>query len=217
MPRPALFALGWLLCMHASAVSAVQAGEVARRVQERFDATADLTATVNQELVVASAGKTLKANGTVAFKRPGKMRWNLTDGSTQVIVADGTTLWFYQPEEKQVLKAPFQAAFRSSTPISFLTGVGRLSEDFDVRLDGEGDGGIHLALTPRTGEGEFGRLRLTVDAHTYDIAGAEIVDPLGNITRLRFSDLRRNTGLDDVLFRFDIPPGVDVIEAPIGN
>lgn len=217
MRRPALFALGALLCMHTSGASAIEAGEVARRVQERFDATTDLTAAVNQELVVASAGKTLTATGSVAFKRPGKMRWNLTDGSTQVIVADGSTLWFYQPEEKQVLKAPFQAAFRSSTPISFLTGVGRLSEDFDVRLDGEGEGVIHLALTPRKGEGELGRLRLSVDAHTYDIVGAEIVDPLGNITRLRFSDLRRNSGFDDAQFRFDVPPGVDVIEAPIGN
>lgn len=213
-----LFALGALLGMSATTASAVESGEVARRVQERFDATTDLTASVNQELVVASAGKTLKANGTVAFKRPGKMRWNLTDGSTtQIIVADGTTLWFYQPEEKQVLKAPFQAAFRSSTPISFLTGVGRLSEDFDVRLDGEAEGVIHLALTARKGEGELGRLRLTVDAHTYDIVGAEIVDPLGNITRLRFADLRRNTGLDDAQFRFEVPSGVDVIEAPIGN
>lgn len=217
MRRLALLALGALLWTHGSAASAADSGEVARKVQERFDATTDLSAAVNQELVVASAGKTLKANGTVAFKRPGKMRWNLTDGSTQVIVADGTTLWFYQPEEKQVLKAPFQAAFRSSTPISFLTGVGRLSEDFDVRLDSEGEGVIHLALTARKGEGELGRLRLTVDAHTYDIVGAEIVDPLGNITRLRFSDLRRNTGLDDAQFRFDVPPGVDVIEAPIGN
>jgi outer membrane lipoprotein carrier protein len=217
MRGPVLCALAALLCLCGSAASAVETGEVTRRVQERFDATADLTAAVNQELVVASAGKTLRANGTVAFKRPGKMRWDLIDGSTQIIVADGATLWFYQPEEKQVLKAPFQAAFRSSTPISFLTGVGRLSEDFAVRLDGDGEGVLHLALTPRKGEGELGRLRLTVDAHTYDIVGAEIVDPLGNITRLRFSDLRRNTGLQDAQFRFDVPPGVDVIEAPIGN
>jgi outer membrane lipoprotein-sorting protein len=41
-------------------------------------------------------------------------------------------------------------------------------------------------------------------------------DPLGNLTKLEFSNLRRNTGLGDALFRFDVPAGVDVIEAPIG-
>jgi chaperone LolA len=161
---------------------------------------------VDQELVVASAGKTMHAKGTVAFKRPGKMRWSLTDGSTQVIVADGKTLWFYQPDEQQVLTAPFQAAFRSSTPISFLTGVGRLSEDFEVALAGEGEGQVRLALKPRKGEGELGRLQLSVDAQSYDIVGAEIVDPLGNTTRLRFSDLRRNTGLDE-RSSTEVPPG----------
>ena len=45
------------------------------------------------------------------------MRWTLTEGVSQVIVADGKTLWFYEPDEQQVLKAPFQNAFRSSTPI----------------------------------------------------------------------------------------------------
>jgi outer membrane lipoprotein carrier protein len=205
------------LFAHAATAHAAAVEDVVRRVQERFDATSDLTAAVDQELVVASAAKTLRAKGTVAFKRPGKMRWQLSNGDTQVIVADGATLWFYQPEEEQVLKAPFRAAFRSSTPVSFLTGVGRLSDDFDVQLDGEASGVIHLALRPRKADGELGRLRLTVDAQSYDIVGAEIVDPLGNITRLRFSDLRRNTGLDDAQFNFVVPPGVDVIEAPIGN
>ena len=206
-----------LLCAGAVTAGAVSEADVVRRVQERFDATKDLTAAVDQELVVASAGKTLHATGTVAFKKPGKMRWTLANGSTQIIVADGTTLWFYQPDEKQVLKAPFQAAFRSSTPISFLTGVGRLSEDFDVTLDGEGEGQIHLALRPRKAQGELGRLRMSIDAKTYDVIGAEVVDPVGNVTRLRFSDLHRNTGLDEAQFHFEVPPGVDVVEAPIGN
>ena len=213
LPLVALVALGcWSAAAHAAS-----AADVVRKVQARFDATKDFTAAVDQELVAASAGKTWHAKGTVAFKRPGKMRWDLTDGTPQVIVADGTTLWFYQPDEKQVLKAPFRAAFRSSTPISFLTGVGRLSDDFDVTLDGESDGAIQLALRPRQAEGELGRLRLTVDARSYDIVGAEILDPVGNVTRLRFSALRRNTGLDDARFRFEVPPDVDVIEAPIGN
>lgn len=206
-----------LLCVWSVAAHAVAVEEIVRHVQERFDATTDLNAAVDQELVVASAGKTLHAKGTVAFKRPGKMRWHLANGGTQVIVADGKTLWFYQPDEQQVLTAPFQTAFRSSTPISFLTGVGRLNEDFDVKLDGEGEGVVHLALRPRKADGDLGRLRLTVDAKTYDIVGAEIVDPVGNTTRLRFSELRRNTGMDDAQFHFEVPPGVDVIEAPIGN
>lgn len=190
--------------------------EVIRRVQSRFDATADFTADVQQELVMVSTNRTLKGTGTVAFKRPGRMRWVLKTDDEQVIIADGTTLWVYQPAEKQVLKSTFQAAFRSSSPISFLTGVGRIDRDFIVSLDGKAQGQVFLSLVPRTDEGEIGRLRLTIETVNYDIVGAEIHDPLGNVTKLEFAHLRRNLGLDDAFFHFDVPPGIDIIEAPVG-
>ncbi|MBX3023332.1 outer membrane lipoprotein chaperone LolA [bacterium] len=201
------------LCLWATRVSA---SDVVDRVQARYDATKDFTAAVQQELVMASGGKTMKASGSVAFKRPGKMRWTLRDGVSQVIVADGRTLWFYEPDEQQVLKAPFQNAFRSSTPISFLTGVGKLRDDFDVTVEASGAGPLRLRLKPR-GDADLGTLILTVDPHTYDITGAEVTDPIGNVTKLQFSDLRRNVGLADEAFQFEAPPGVDVVEAPIGN
>lgn len=200
----------------AEPCAGISVEELVRRVQARFDATSDFTADVEQELVLIGAGRTLKAHGTVAFKRPGKMRWTLRNEEEQLIVADGATLWVYQPEERQVLRAPFQHAFRSSSPISFLTGVGRIESDFTASLDGTEDSHVFLMLVPRHDEGEIGRLRLRVDRRSYEIIGAEIRDPLGNLTRLRFFNLRRNTGLSDALFRFEVPTGVDVIEAPIG-
>jgi outer membrane lipoprotein carrier protein len=191
---------------------------IVRRVQERYDATRDFTANVTQEMTIASLGKTTTAHGTVAFKKPGKMRWELTADDPQVIVADGQTLWLYQPKENQVLKAPFDAAFRSTTPISFLTGVGRIAQDFAVRLDGEEREGpvLHLLLEPRRDAG-VGRLRLTVARDSGEIQGAEVHDPLGNVSRVRFDQIRRNVSLSDDQFKFEVPPGVDVVSAPIGQ
>jgi outer membrane lipoprotein carrier protein len=205
-----------ILAVGATADGQGSVEDVVDRVQKRIDDTSDFTANVQQELVVASAERTLRAHGTVAFKRPGKMRWSLQSDEPQVIVADGKTLWFYQPEEQQVLRSPFDTAFRSSTPISFLTGVGRIRDDFDVSIGGNEEGKVTLALLPLRQGGEVGRLRLTVETENYDIVAAEVFDPLGNITRLGFSDLKRNGGLDDSLFDFKIPDGVDVIDAPTG-
>jgi outer membrane lipoprotein carrier protein len=145
------------------------------------------------------------------------MRWELDHDAPQVIVADGNTLWLYQPKEHQVIKAPFDAAFRSSTPISFLTGVGRLAQDFDVSLDGtNADGGlVYLMLVPRRDSTGVGKLRLTVASDSGEIRGAEIFDPLGNVSRLQFTDIRRNQDLPDKNFVFEVPPGVDVITPPV--
>jgi outer membrane lipoprotein carrier protein len=201
------------------AARADEAQAIVKKVQQRYDATRDFTAEVTQEMTIASLGKTTTAHGTVAFKKPGKMRWELTDGEPQVIVADGETLWFYQPNEHQVLKAPFDAAFRSTTPISFLTGVGRLAEDFEAKVDGsEADGKrVSLLLVSKRDSATVGTLRLTVARASGDIEGAEIRDPLGNVSRLRFAHIERNRGLADDRFVFEVPSGTDVITAPAGN
>jgi len=214
----------WLCALVIALTPVVSAGaldvtEIVRKVQERYDATRDFTAEVTQEMTVASLGKTITSHGRVAFKKPGKMRWELAQNDKQVIVADGTTLWLYQPEERQVFKAPFDAAFRSSTPISFLTGVGRIAQDFTVTLDGESPDGqvLHLMLIPRRTDADVGKLRLTVARNGFDIRGAEIHDPLGNVSRLQFDHMQRNVGLADDQFVFQIPPGVDVISAPVAQ
>lgn len=227
----------------SAALASTDAAEIVRKVQARYDETRDFTADVTQEMTIASLGKTVTAHGTIAFKKPGKLRLELKDDEPQTVVADGTTLWLYQPKEQQVMKAPFDAAFRSTTPISFLTGVGRISDDFDVQLDGgtavsgTATGGtatsgtaaggtaagspspaeLLLILTPRRAASDVGQLRLTVARDTFDIRGAEVHDPLGNISRLRFDRIHRNSGVPDDQFVFHVPPGVDVISAPIGQ
>ncbi len=190
--------------------------EIVARVQARFDEMQDLRANVAQDVALVSLGKSVVSSGTVVFKRPGKMRWNLVGDDTQVIVGNGKTIWFYQPEDEQVLTAPLQSIFRSSTPVSFLTGVGKIEDDFDVKLGAASDDGIELLLMPKVANGDLGRLNLIVDPTTFDIVEARVEDPVGNITRLQFSEIRRNTGAEDSEFEFEVPPGVDVVEAPMG-
>lgn len=211
--------LGAVLVTQAAASEALKVDDVVTRVQARYDATHDFTAKVIQKLRVASLDKTLTSEGTVAFKKPGRMRWEFKEDEPQIIVADGTTLWFYRPQEQQVFKAPFDAAFRSTTPISFLTGVGRIAQDFDVTLNGESADGklLYLQLVPKRDGGDVGVLRLRVMRDSADIQGAEVYDPLGNVSILEFEDLKRNLDMPDSSFAFQVPPGVDVISAPIGE
>lgn len=201
----------------ALAAPAAKVDTIVRKVQARYDATADFTADVTQSATVASLGKTVSAKGTVEFKKPGKMRWELTDGDPQTIVADGKTLWLYRPDDQQVVRMPFDNAFHSRTPISFLSGVGRIADDFDAKLDGEADGEIRLLLAPKQPGADLKHLKLAVSADTYDLRAAEVEDPLGNTSSFRFSNLRRNLGIADSRFAFEVPAGVDVLDAPSVN
>jgi outer membrane lipoprotein-sorting protein len=37
-------------------------------------------------------------------------------------------------------------------------------------------------------------------------------DGVGNLTTIRFSDMRKGTGVKDALFQLEIPAGADIVE-----
>ena len=197
----------------AEAAAAPTADEIVRRLQARYEETAVLSAHFKQEIRSATLGEELVSHGKVYFRKPGKMRWEFVSPEPKEVISDGRTLWVYEPRQRQVLKAPLERAFRSRTPLAFLLGVGRLEHDFDISLVEQGEEGYLLRLRPREREAASADfLDLRVDSQTYDIVQFQVHDPMGTVTRVRFSGIDRAPALDDGLFRFEVPEGVDVVD-----
>jgi outer membrane lipoprotein carrier protein len=183
------------------------------RLQGRYETTRTLTADFRQSVESPTLASPLESRGTVAFEKPNRMRWDYAAPDPQLIVGDGETLWIYQPEEKQVLKAPLAQAFQTRTPASFLAGLGRVERDFQASLERDEPARWVLRLVPRKDAG-IGTLTLAVRKADAAIEEARIADPLGTTTRIVFANERRNVPLDAALFRFTPPPGVDVVRPP---
>jgi outer membrane lipoprotein carrier protein len=184
-----------------------------KRLQERYEATRTLTADFKQTVESPTLAGALESRGTVAFEKPNRMRWEYASPDKQVIIGDGDTLWIYQPDERQVIKAKLGAAFQARTPITFLAGLGRLERDFVASLEREDAERWVVKLVPRDDTG-IGTLTLTLKKPDAVIDEARIVDPLGTTTRLALSGERRNVSLAADQFRFTPPPGVDVVSPP---
>src|SRR5512135_3165545 len=75
--------------------------EVLSEIQNRYEKTNDSEANFIQEYL-GKGMKQSKGEGKVYFKKKGMMRWDYTVPK-QKMISDGHTLWYYQPEEKQVL------------------------------------------------------------------------------------------------------------------
>ncbi|MFQ5904869.1 MAG: outer membrane lipoprotein carrier protein LolA, partial [Candidatus Binatia bacterium] len=101
-------------------------------LQKSYDSAVDFVAEFRQETKVKTLNRNLKARGRLYFKRPGKMLWRYDEPKGQLVLADGENLYFYQPEQRQVIKSPLRNAFRSDIPLSFLLGMGNLKRDFRV-------------------------------------------------------------------------------------
>lgn len=185
---------------------------VIESLQKSYDSAIDFTAEFRQETELKTLTRNLKAWGKLYFKRAGRMLWRYDEPKGQFVLADGKSLYYYQPEQGQVLKSPLKNAFRSDIPLSFLLGIGSLKRDFKVSLKGLEQGHYVLQLGPKGEMGGVGEIVLGVDRDTFNILWSRIRDAAGNVTTIRFSNMRRGVGLKDSLFRLQLPDGIDVVE-----
>jgi outer membrane lipoprotein carrier protein len=181
-------------------------------LQKNYDATADFTADFHQETEVKNLNRTLKASGKLSFKRPGKMLWLYEEPRGQFVLADGNHLYFYQPEQNQVIKSPLKNAFRGDIPLSFLLGLGNLKKDFNATLKASEANQNILRLEPKGEAGGYSEILLGVSKATSDIQWVSVRDAANNLTTLRFANMRKGVGLKDSLFQVQIPKGADVVE-----
>lgn len=184
------------------------------RLQRRYDDTRTMEADFRQVVESKTLAGTLETKGKVAFEKPNRMRWDYDPPDAQTIVGDGDTLWIYQPDLKQVIKAPLGQAFQSSTPVTFLAGLGKVERDFNATLARNEPEQWVLTLTPKQKDTGVGTLELGVRKSDASVAEARIVDAAGTTTRILFSGERRNVTLAPDLFHFAPPPGVDVVKPP---
>ena len=183
------------------------------RLQARYEDTRTMRASFSQRVTSETLSGPLESTGRVVFEKPNRMRWDYDPPDGQVIVGDGTDLWIYQPDLEQAIRAPLAKAFQSRTPLTFLAGLGRIERDFDASLEGEDDAAWELRLVPK-GDQSLGTLILRVRKRDASIAEARITDPLGTTTALGFTDEERNVEIPAERFRFEPPPGVDVVKPP---
>jgi outer membrane lipoprotein carrier protein len=199
-PRPALPAVD---------PDADLARSLVRRIEERHGRTADLVARFTQSYRSGMLGREVVERGVLSIKRPGRMRWEYKDPDSKLFVSDGRTFYFYVPEDKQVVVS--EQDVERSLAARLLSGRGGLLEEFDASLEEPLEEGVlRVKLVPRREQPDVAQAFVDVEP-SGRIRSILLVDVQGNRTRFRFEGVRENTGLPEKLFRFEVPPGVEVI------
>ena len=171
--------------------------------------------------VVDAAGKELETGaGALVVRRPGRFRWeyNPQGGSAQLLVADGTNLWYYDRDLAQATVKPAAAAL-TATPIVLLSGsAAEVRAAFTIIAVGgtKERGGADspavlswVAVTPRSATADFSSAELGF--HGAQLERLVVHDRLNQTLTLRFTGSARNARIDDARLHFAPPVGVDVI------
>ncbi|MGB4598836.1 MAG: outer membrane lipoprotein carrier protein LolA [Trichlorobacter sp.] len=224
-----------LLCCLNSPVQAAQAtlNEVVATLEAGYADLRDLQAGFSQTTTLAGFPKPQKGHGELALRRPAaaaaQFRFDYS-APKQLIVSDGRQVWFYQPDQRQVLISSLDGMFKGGNGIAlaYLTGLGNVSKDFSAalaRTPQDKQGNYLLELTPRRPSAVLTKLRLTIDgaavtrylagkalSDTFPILSSVVIDGSGNQTRIDYSRVRVNKGLAAGRFIFKVPADVQQIK-----
>ena len=209
-----------LITVASAGVSLAQAPkenaeQLAARVQARYDTVRDFEA----EFVQSYQGGLLRTKtteqGTVAIKRPGRMRWVYTKPERKEFVSNGQQIYSYIPRDKQVIVSPMPAG-EQTTPALFLTGRGHLVRDFTVsftEVPGASPDSVGLKLVPKKTDPEVESLMIAIDPASLQIRRLVAFDRQGGQSMFSFTNMKENRNLSDKIFDFQVPRGVDVINS----
>ena len=230
-----LLAILFCLCCLATPALAAEAtlAEVVATLEAGYADLKDLQAAFSQSTTLAGFPKPQKGHGSLSLRRPeggaAQFRFDYTVPK-QLIVSNGRQVWFYQPDNRQVLVTSLEGMFKGGNGIAlaYLTGLGNVSKDFSpglARQPQDKQGNYHLELTPKRPTPTLAKLRLTIDGaavgryqadkvlkDTFPILSSVVVDGSGNQTRIDYNRVKVNSGLSAARFNFKVPQGVEIIK-----
>ena len=167
--------------------------------------------------IVAMDGEVLEQNEIrMALKRPDGFYWETVAPFAELIVTDGNQLWHYQPELEQLVIEDWQRQ-EAALAAQLLAGeTTQLQTDYAVvQTTPEQDARQQFRLTPLAADSLYYDITLGFQSAT--IQFIRIHDKNGQQTIWEFDQVQPDSLIDDALFRFMPPAGIEIIDHSSGT
>ena len=206
----------WMSTAFASVAKAAEMSlsldEILKRVENRYSGRG-FTADFLQESTIKAMKITDFARGKVFVKYPGQMRWEYQEPEPQIIITDGIKLWIYRPEDNQVMTGGAPAFFRDGKGASFLSDVKIIREKFNIAMDTTAEELYYrFTLFPREKTLDITEIRMAVDKKNFTIVRIVTINQYDDATHIELLNHRFDAQLDNSLFSFIVPEGVDELK-----
>lgn len=161
-------------------------------------------------------GRVKNSEGTFTFLRPQRFRFEYEKPFPQTIVADGQTLWLYDPDIAQVTARSQEKAL-GSTPASLIASapdLHALDKDFILSSEPSTDQIQWVQATPRAQDSQLQlvRIGLSTNAQQVQLSKLEILDAFGQKSVISFDRFEINPGsIGAASFKFAPPLGVETL------
>lgn len=179
------------------------------QLRKQLDAMNTLQGSFVQTLFDKSGKKMDESKGSFVMERPGKFYWRTEIPAPQILISNQKTIWLYDPDLQTVNVRPFTDDLKKTPVLLLSEDVEKLRKNFTINRT-QSDKSEKFSITPKVTEGLFQELLLVfMDGQLTEFS---IRDSLGQLTHISLSNTKRNEKVDDNLFNFVVPSGVDVIQ-----
>lgn len=207
--------------------------QLVKQLEARYRGPQTLQATFLEEY--SENGQVVRAEAGVAyFRRPGKMRWEYESPEKNLFIVDGKMAWFYVPADHTVTRVPAKQSTDWRTPLALLAGEMKLSRVCS-RVEATvvekpvtpGNAVLYCSLRGETNDpqltagnaaqaqdkngGPEESVYLEVVPGTGDLARVLVREKGGVTVEFKFENWRFNPSVPSAYFRFDVPPGVAIV------
>ena len=206
-----VIAIGMIFCsLIPGDASAIDAEDIVKRVQDRYKKIDDVAADMEQVLFWKLTQAKDTTTGKIYLKKKDFFRWEIKN---QTFVTDGNTVWTYSPVNNQTVIDRYRPTEDTFLPQQFIFSFGK---DYRAELAGEeeidGKGQYVLILRPVRPHDIVRRARVWVDKRNWITQRIEYEDINENLTTYNFYNIQFDKNLQANLFRFQSPPGTEIID-----
>src|SRR5262245_44820684 len=112
------FAISLSLLLQTAGVRGAEptAAELAQALQKKYDTVRDFSTDFVHTYRGGVLKRQLTEQGRLIVKKPGRMRWEYKTPEEKLFVSDGTKIYSYIPQDKQVIVSDVPSDERATTP-----------------------------------------------------------------------------------------------------
>lgn len=199
-----------LLCLLAPYPAVgISGGKIIAEVQKRLSDYKTFSARFEKQFYWAVLDKRRNREGRIFLRRPDRFRIELQDGD--VVVADGNSIWSYAKRNNQVVVSPYKGEVQTPWEV-FFDYSDRYAPIAVEESELDGRSCYMLVMAPENKMSVVEQMRVWIDRKKWLLVQVEQREANGNLTTYLLRDHRTNKKINDAVFAFEVPEGVEILD-----
>ena len=165
-----------------------------------------------EQLILSQDGREIQAlQGEIAMQKPDRLFWHVSEPYEELMISDGISLWYYEPDLEQVSIQDFPNDIENNPILLLNDDLQALADVYEVSMGYVDDEIKQYVLLPLLASSAYERFSLTFSGA--DLVQMQFESSVGQLTSFSFTNIINNQTLDAALFHFEIPADIEIIDS----